>query len=347
MKMPVGKAFTALPREHREGAPLQLGPAFSTLSGIRSSRTPCYVIATPLSNPALLVPTELRQTILNWFGPEGQCWIATLPETVEHLAQEWGLEIGTPFAGGSASLVLAVAEKDGTPAVLKIPCLDDENRAEADALLHYGGVGAVELYKYDSQTGAMLLERVMPGASLAENADEDEALGIACSLLRRLWRPPAPGHRFLLVRHVAAQWADAIEAQIRHGGPFPRSLMTHALNSAHALLKSTGPEVVVNRDAHLGNVLAAEREPWLLIDPKPLVGEPAFDAGYLVLERLGDSPLGSQAFALLEKAAQALGVEQERVRQWVLVRAVENALWTLKVGASPQGYLAAATAVLG
>src|SRR5437660_1452079 len=37
-------------------------------------------------------------------------------------------------------------------------------------------------------------------------------------------------------------------------------------------------------DLHFENVLAAEREPWLAIDPKPLVGDPGFD----VLPALGN-----------------------------------------------------------
>jgi streptomycin 6-kinase len=294
----------------------------------------------------LLIASNLRQTILDWFGPEGQAWLAALPETVQHLAEEWGLEVGASFAGGSASLVLAVSETDGRRAVLKIPCLDDENRAEADALRHYGGVGAVRLYKHDPRTGAMLLERVTPGTSLAECPDGNQALDIACRLLRRLWRSPVLDHRFPLVRDIAARWANSMRAHVSQGGRLPDRLVNQAAEWASALAEDAGTEVVVNRDAHLGNILAAEREPWLLIDPKPLVGEPAFDAGYLVLDRLNDSPTPSQAAELAQRVAEGLEVEQDRVRKWAFVRAVENALWSLEVDASPQGYLAQATALL-
>src|SRR2546421_2905134 len=37
-------------------------------------------------------------------------------------------------------------------------------------------------------------------------------------------------------------------------------------------------ELVLATDLHAGNVLHAEREPWLVIDPKPFVGDPAYDA---------------------------------------------------------------------
>jgi streptomycin 6-kinase len=295
----------------------------------------------------LRIPSDLKQTIREWFGTEGERWIATLPDIVDRLAEEWNLEIGSPFAGGSVSLVLAVFQVHGKPAVLKIPCLDDESRAEPDALRHYAGAGVVELYRYDSETGAMLLERVHPGTPLAAHPDPNQALDIACGLLRRIWKPAAPGHRFPLVRDVATQWANSLQAHLRQGGSLPRDLVNHAAELARALANGDGhDEVVVNRDGHLGNILAAEREPWLLIDPKPLVGEPAFDAGYLVLDRLGDSPTPEETTELVDRIAAGLGVERERVRQWALVRAVENALWSLTVGASPQGYLTAATALI-
>ena len=281
-----------------------------------------------------------------WIGAEGEIWLAALPEIAGRLAREWRLELGAPFTGGSASLALAVSQSDGAPAVLKIPFVDDESRAEADALEHYGGEGAVRLYRNDPETGAMLLERVIPGTSLAEHPDQDQAVEIACRILRRLWHPPRPGHRFPLVRDIALEWAVRIPAaHCQYGSPFPVDLVEQATALARELAHGPGPDVVVNRDAHLGNILASQREPWLLIDPKPLVGDRAFDAGYLMLDQLNDSPTPAQAAELVQKLASGLGVEQERIRGWALVRAVENALWALDVHSSPEADLAKARAL--
>ena len=291
----------------------------------------------------LVIPSDLRQTITQWMGSEGEAWIDALPGLVGRLAREWRLEPGAPFTGGSVSLVLAASQEDGTPAVLKIPFPDDESRTEADALKHYGGAGAVRLYAYDPETGAMLLERVAPGTPLAGHPDPHQAVAIACRVLRRLWHPPAPSHRFPLVRDVALDWADRIPASHRqHGSPFPARLVDRAAALARELAEDAGTPVVVNRDAHLGNILAAEREPWLLIDPKPLVGDRAFDAGYLMLDRLDDAPTPGHAGELVQRVAEGLAAEPERVRGWALVRAVENALWALDVHSSPEADLAKA-----
>ena len=297
-----------------------------------------------MSRFQLLIPADVSRTVLDWFGADGQTWLAGLPELVHRLVEEWQLEIGSPFAGGSASLVLEVTRDDGTPAVLKVPFLDDESCTEPDALRHYDGVGAVRLYDTDRHSGAMLLERVTPGTSLAMHPDPDAALEIACRLLRRLWLPPKAPHRFRSVNDLAMEWARDIPARhIQHGCPFPSALIDNAVTLASTLAHADGRQVVVNRDAHLGNILASEREGWLLIDPKPLVGDGSFDAGYLLLDRLGQASTSTATDRLVGQLASGLGVDERRVRGWAILRAVENALWALDVKASADPHLAKAT----
>lgn len=293
------------------------------------------------------IPAALRQTITAWFGDDGSTWLDCLPSTVERLATEWRLAVGAPLAGGSASLVLDVSCEDGTPAVLKVPFPDDENCREADALRHYAGSGAVMLYAYDRQNGALLLERLIPGAGLTAHPDQGERLAIACKVIRRLWRPPPPAHQFRSVGDLATEWAASFpESHARHGRPFPPRLIEAAAELARTLARSQGEELVVNRDAHAGNILSASREPWLLIDPKPLVGEGAFDGGYLLLDQLGAEPTSKLAGELVEKIADGLGVRSARVRAWAFLRAVENALWSLDVNASAEADLAKAAVVM-
>lgn len=278
-------------------------------------------------------------------GGRGRAWTSALPATVTRLAQRWQLTLGQPYSGGSHALVLAVTRADGSPAVLKTPLVDEENREEAGALRLYDGEGAVRLYEADRATGALLLERLTPGTSLADHRDRGQAIEVVCDLLRRLRRPAPQEHAFPLVRDVALRWADAIPAaNARFGGPLPRALVAEAVDFARASA-DRHEGVLVNRDAHLGNVLTAEREPWLLIDPKPLVGEASFDAGYLLLDLLGDQPTPRVARRLVPRLAAGLGVEAAEVHGWALLRAVENAVWSLTEGDDPSDHLALATAL--
>lgn len=301
-----------------------------------------------MERPQLKIPLNVCRNVVAWFGADGEAWLDAVPETVGRLVDEWRLTIGSgsPLAGGTCSLVLDTSQRDGTPAILKLPFVDDENRHEADALRHYGGVGAVQLVQYDPQSGALLLEKLLPGSGLDTYPDGDAAIDIACRLLRRLWQPPRRGHPFALVRDLAHGWAETFPTENdRQGCPFPVRLAEEAAVLAREFAQSGGDDVVVNRDAHLANILAAEREPWLLIDPKPLVGDRAFDGAYLLLDRLGVSPTRSAVAPLLRKLAGGLGVERERLRGWAFLRAFENVLWALDVNESADVHFAKANAL--
>lgn len=282
------------------------------------------------------VPRELRRTV----GARGRAWISALPAVVAELAERWELALGPPYSGGTHALVLAVTRADGSAAVLKVPLVDDENRAEAAALRCYDGDGAVRLYDADPWTGALLLERLEPGTPLVDHPDRDEAVAVACRLLRRLSRPAPREHAFPLVCDVALRWADQIAA----AAWLPRAAAGEAEAFARAAAQQHGV-VLVNRDAHLGNMLAARREPWLLIDPKPLVGEPSFDAGWLLLDLLGDRPTPQIARRLVPLLAAGLDVDPGEVRGWAVLRAVENVVWSRSEGADPSEHLAQAAAL--
>lgn len=296
---------------------------------------------------SLRIPAAVAYWVPRWFGDRGREWLRALPAVVAGLADRWQLTLGTtPFDDGSHSVVLPATLADGRAAVLKVPVVDDENREEAAALRHYDGDGAVWLYEADTESGALLLERAEPGTPLADFSDRAAAIDMMCGLLRRLWRPLPRTHDFPLVRDLALRWATELtEDQRRLGNPLPAALVAEAAEWARELATPDGPVGLVNRDAHLRNVLAASREPWLLIDPKPLAGDRVFDTGHLLVNLLGDNATGRDASELVARLASQLAVDPARVRGWALVRAVDNAMWRLDVGVDPAADVATATAV--
>ncbi len=279
------------------------------------------------------IPDEVVRMNLWANGEAGRAWLAALPGTVEELCARWDLTLGRAFEGGVVGFVAPAERGDGTQVVLKVSLVDEETRTEADALALWEGDGAVRLLDAEPDLGALLLERLEPGTSLEEHLDRDEAIAIASALLRRLWRPVLPGHPFPLVRDLALRWAREIPERFGQlDGPFEASLVEDAAELCAELGAGTEEPVLANRDYHLGNVLAARREPWLLIDPKPLVGEPAFDTGHFLRSLLPpeiDLPLVT---GLIDWLAGELGLDPEAIRRWAFVRSVEDALWGLSVG---------------
>jgi streptomycin 6-kinase len=107
--------------------------------------------------------------------------------------------------------------------------------------------------------------------------------------------------------------------------PFERRLIDEAVAACLELGSDQADEVVLHQDFHGGNVLRAEREPWLVIDPKPLVGEAAFDAGSLARDRrwlLGQPRDEARIRRRLDILASELDLDRERVRRWGIAHAL-------------------------
>jgi streptomycin 6-kinase len=220
-----------------------------------------------------------------------------------------------------------------------------EARHEAEALEAWDGDGAVRILDRAPEWSAMLLERLEPGTPLSAHPDQDTAIAIACELLRRLWRPPSPNHPFDLVTDVAGRWATEFPVWFeRAGRPFDEGLVHAAAAACDAFAASKEPEVIANHDYHLDNVLAASREPWLMIDPKPIAGERSFDTGHLLRSLVGDEPSRQEVVAMTLRLAGELDLVPEAIRSWGLIRSVQDALWTCghgdRIGASRDVLLA-------
>jgi streptomycin 6-kinase len=225
---------------------------------------------------------------------------------VDECAAQWGLELGEPFAGGFASYVVPAGD-----AVLKIQWPHHESEHEADALEHWQGDGAVRLLARDDDRHALLLERCRPGAPL-----RDGALEVFVDLLPRLWKPAGPPFRPLA--DEAAWWTSTMRAEWeRVGKPFEESLLEAAISTLDELAATQGEQVLLHQDLHADNVLSAEREPWLAIDPKPLVGEREFAVAPIIRSfELGHSRRA--ALGRLDLLTSELELDRERARGWAI-----------------------------
>lgn len=233
--------------------------------------------------------------------------------------------------------------------MLKISIVDRETVNEGQALELYDGEGAVRLFAADARLGALLLERCRPGTPLLTVDDETEANSIAADVLRQLWRRPPAEHPFDLAQERALEWSETVVPEFEQlGRPFERRLVEEAADLFAELALSSSDDVVLHQDFHHGNVLAAQRQPWLAIDPKPLVGDPAFDTGSLLRDRRHDLIAGPEPARRMarrvDQLSEELGLDRERMRAWGLAQAVELGLWSLSVGDVDEGRLEVACA---
>jgi streptomycin 6-kinase len=280
----------------------------------------------------LFIPPALADSIANWDGPEGEVWLREFPDRLARLAERWDVELGPPYVpGGVTSYVAPVRRRTGGEMlVCKIVVPHREARDEPDALRAWGGNGAVQLVDAAPDEHALLLEHCDPGTPLGDLADHDAILDIGAGILTRLWSAPAPAERFEALAAVTNWFADLVtERQEVCGHPLPQSLVDEAVIALRELPLDAPRAVVLHHDFHPGNVLASARG-WLAIDPKPQVGDPAFDPVQLILQTsdpLDDPDPDAVIRNRLARLCEHLDLERERVRSWGVGRCVEWSLY--------------------
>lgn len=235
-------------------------------------------------------------------------------QEVQAAAERWSLTVGEPFEQGVGGHTTRATLADGTAAVLKVVHRHRESEHEADALRAWDGDGAIQLLAQNGD--ALLLERCEPGTPLS-SAGQDAALDVLIELLPRLWRPA--GEPFHTLAAEATWWLPQL----------PRTKLGDAARAAIESLAGTqGEQVLLHQDLHGDNVLAAEREPWLVIDPKPLVGEREFAVAPIVRSR----ELGATKRDVLyrfDRLTAELGLDRGRARGWTIAQTVawSNGNW--------------------
>ncbi len=262
------------------------------------------------------VPKQLAAACSN--HPNRVTWLERLSDLIHNLAGRWSLTIGTPFDGDEVSCawVAPVMRANGSSAVLKLGMPHMEAEHELHGLRFWDGDPTVRLLAYDECLNTMLLERCEPGTVLRALPETEQDL-VICRLLRRLWRRPSTPHPFRPLSAMIAQWSDEVLAK-RAQWP-DAGLVREALALFEQLPRTAPVQVLLATDLHAGNVLQARREPWLVIDPKPFVGDPAYDATqhlYNCQGRLRSSP-----DRIIRRVVDLLEVDHERVRLWMFARA--------------------------
>lgn len=272
------------------------------------------------------LPTAVRAMAAR--GPQWAAWLESLPHLVRDVVDDWQLRPDGKPTHGFCSLVSPVRTVDGVATVLKIGFPDDESEHEHLALRRWAGDGAVRLLRADPHRRALLLERL--STEDLTGTDDVAACRIVAALYPRLHLPAMPQLRTLA--SYIDRWTSELEALPR-SAPIPHRLVEQAISLARDLVGDSDDRVL-HGDLHYGNVLAAEREPWLVIDPKPMNGDPHYELAPMLWNRwdelAGDVRHGvRQRFYALVEAA---GFDEDRARDWVVVRMVHNAMWALQDG---------------
>jgi len=276
---------------------------------------------------AFALPVNLVDSVRADRSPERDAWLAALPGVAARFAERWSLRLGPPYQpGGRSAWVAPARDRTGRNLALKLAWTHYEALHEADGLRAWAGDGAVLLHDSGvaEATMVLLLERCRPGTTLSQALPEPEQDEIVAGLLRRLRRASTGGYRFRPLHTMCGAWADGFRQRLGSAaGVLDPGLVRAGLDLWRTLPATADREALLCTDLHAGNVVAAQREPWLMIDPKPYLGDPAYDATQHMLncDRLTTDPT-----RLVHRMADLLDLDRHRLRAWLFARCVLESL---------------------
>lgn len=287
-----------------------------------------FATGVPYHREVIDIPDALVAAQIRFNGAAGRAFVAALPGRAAEFAGRWRLRVTGPSMHGTASLVVPVVRgADGERAVLKMQLPDGENAGEASALRTWAGDGAVGLLEHDRDTGTLLLERLDHGRPLSSVDDGRAATKVLAGLLARLSSVAAPdGMRRL--GDIAERMRQRLPGAVRRlADEGERRLLADCAAAVREVAAEPGDRLL-HWDLHFGNVLAARREPWLVIDPKPLAGDPGFE----LLPALWNRFDADEVLWRFDLLTEVLGLDRSRAVAWTLGRVLQNGLWQTEEG---------------
>jgi len=277
----------------------------------------------------LRLSSLFKERIIHSFGQTGQTWLANLPELIPECEKRYNIKIGNAFEHQSFNFTATAIQNDASEIVIKLCIPTDEIVNEINALAFMCGDGIVKLLDADSQNGVLLLERLSPGEMLTTIRDDVEATRIAAGVMQKIWKPIAGSHSF----PKTEKWFDRLNQPIDLPGVFPEAFIDKAKNIAVELHQDTSDQVLLHGDLHHFNMLSAQRQPWLAIDPKGVVGPPEYECGAFLrnpIPEIASKPnLKSILSNRIDIFVEMLGFDRQVVTGWGYAQAILAGVWCI------------------
>lgn len=272
------------------------------------------------------------QSTLDLCSEIGEQWLKDLPRIIEEIAENWSVEVNKPFQNLSYNYVAPCVCADGGEAVLKIalPLNNPEIFNEASFLQIADGKCAVKFLNFDEKRRAMLLEKLTPGANLKEICDNDgaKAVEIAIGVMRGLLKKPPENSTFRKLE----DWFNGLKKaeNTKFGDRFAKKAFGFFEESTFA----SKQKFLIHGDLHHENILSAQREPFLAIDPKGIIGDIGYEIAVFLNNHLvwlsTEENLQEKLDDAVRRFSEAFEIEARDLKNWAFAQMVLSAWWTFE-----------------
>lgn len=268
-------------------------------------------------------------------GEQGKVLVERLPSLLSLSIERWGLSLDEPFTNLTFNYVTPGRDKFGNEVVLKIGLPSKELQSEGEALKLFSGRGAISLIDALPEKGILLLERARPGKSLVNEIDDAKATKAAAFTMKGLWGDAPVGSLFPTVADWMNGFSRLREKFSGGTGPLPEHLVSEAESLAKELLASSETIKVLHGDLHQDNIVQSGHD-WVAIDPKGLIGDPAYEVGAFLRNPASLYDDATRAADIVAKRLDVfekhLGFSKERMLKWAYVQSVLSAWWVIEDG---------------
>lgn len=275
----------------------------------------------------MIISELLKKNIINIYGEKGQQWLTQLPHLLPLLEERFQITLEPSYSDLSFHYVAPVLLSDGQKAVLKCGVPDSTQVKEAQALIHFNGLGCVKLYKVDYDLGVLLLEKADPGITLEAMQDQEQACLIAIDVMRQLHKPLIQSEHFETLSDWFAGFSRLRQRFQGKTGPFPETLLDKAEKLSQELIVTVKKPVLLHGDLHYGNILSSATHEWIAIDPKGVIGEAEFE---MPLPRLGRSIRQKNMKNQIDRFIELSEFDRQRTIGWLFSKAVLAAWWSFE-----------------
>ncbi|NOU71024.1 hypothetical protein GC098_06190 [Paenibacillus sp. LMG 31458] len=276
------------------------------------------------------LPKQFVQRLRDVHKVKAEEWLRDFDMLIYDCEKRWQMKMMPPF-DLSFNFVAPAVRKDGTEVVVKLVIPGDEFVSEVDALTLFNGNGIVKIIDVDIAKGILILERLIPGQTLASLENEEEAAHIASQVMKKLWIPaPSNLSSIPTTRYMEEKLINIYKRNTEGLGPITKEILQEAVDTYRSMNAMPDKPFLLHGDLHHYNILMAAREPWLAIDPKGLIGDREYDVIQYLLNKLPNGDSTHVIEKRIDIFVKELNLDKKRILSWGFAHSVLATCWTVQ-----------------
>ena len=255
-------------------------------------------------------------------------------------ARKWGMIVDNTSETESSLIAFGSrghSNLASQPVVLKVIKREGDEWRSGEILHAFDGNGVARVYEH--VPGAVLLERLRPGNSLAElalNGRDRKATDILAGVIQQMCTSGRETSGAWTTSTTVGDWAKAFERYLETGdAQVPKGLVESAQRVYLNLCASQRELRLLHGDLHHYNVLFDSERGWLAIDPKGVIGEVEYEIGAILRNPIERPELFTSHATIerrIKRFTERLSLDYERILAWGFAQAVLSAIWDQEDG---------------